>query len=94
MAEAEATEDAEEPELPADGVIRLRRADGTLKTYRRTSRTVDDGLGFTVAEGSYEQWSFLNLAVNPPVVHPMHIHLAVSGSSAVTPDMGHGGHSG
>ncbi|MFE5044796.1 O-aminophenol oxidase PhsA [Streptomyces sp. NPDC056637] len=76
MAEVEAAEGAEELELPADGVIQLHGADGALKTYRRTSRTFNDGLGFTVAEGSHEQWSFLNLAVNPPVVHPMHIHLA------------------
>src|SRR5262249_54647368 len=60
-------------ELPADGVIQLTGADGTTKTYRRTARTFNDGLGFTIAEGGYEQWSFLNLA---PIVHPMHIHLA------------------
>ncbi|MGW2703301.1 O-aminophenol oxidase PhsA [Streptomyces sp. NPDC001340] len=59
--------------LPADGVIQLTRADGTTKTYRRTARTFNDGLGFTIPEGGYEQWSFLNLA---PIVHPMHIHLA------------------
>ncbi|MEW2619429.1 O-aminophenol oxidase PhsA [Streptomyces sp. NPDC048106] len=59
--------------LPADGVIQLTGSDGTTKTYRRTARTFNDGLGFTLGEGSYEQWSFLNLA---PIVHPMHIHLA------------------
>ncbi|MFF7468570.1 O-aminophenol oxidase PhsA [Streptomyces sp. NPDC008092] len=60
-------------QVPAEGVIQLTGADGTTKTYRRTSRTFNDALGFTIAEGSYEQWSFLNLA---PIVHPMHIHLA------------------
>ncbi len=60
-------------QVPSEGVIQLTGADGTTKTYRRISRTFNDGLGFTVAEGSYEQWSFLNLA---PIVHPMHIHLA------------------
>ncbi|MCN9242866.1 multicopper oxidase domain-containing protein [Streptomyces sp. RY43-2] len=59
--------------LPAEGVIQLTGADGRTKTYRRTARTFNDALGFTLAEGSYEQWSFLNLA---PIVHPMHIHLA------------------
>ncbi|CAL2070676.1 O-aminophenol oxidase PhsA [Streptomyces sp. endophyte_N2] len=59
--------------LPADGVIQLTGSDGTTKTYRRIARTFNDGLGFTIGEGSYEQWSFLNLA---PIVHPMHIHLA------------------
>ncbi|MFI7011165.1 O-aminophenol oxidase PhsA [Streptomyces sp. NPDC050145] len=69
----------EEPEglsLPAEGIIQVADAEGAVKTYRRTARTFNDGLGFTLAEGTHEQWSFLNLAVNPPVVHPMHIHLA------------------
>ncbi|MYW64139.1 multicopper oxidase domain-containing protein [Streptomyces sp. SID8379] len=69
-------EEAAHLELPAEGIIQLVNDKNELKTYRRTSRTFNDGLGFTVAEGSHEQWSFLNLAVNPPVVHPMHIHLA------------------
>ncbi|MGW7824879.1 O-aminophenol oxidase PhsA [Streptomyces puniciscabiei] len=59
--------------LPADGIVQVTGPDGTTRTYRRTSRTFNDGLGFTIAEGGYEQWSFLNLA---PIVHPMHIHLA------------------
>ncbi|MGH4032223.1 O-aminophenol oxidase PhsA [Actinomycetota bacterium Odt1-20B] len=63
-------------QVPTDGVIQLRGEDGKVKTYRRISRTFNDGLGFTIAEGSYEQWSFLNLAVQPEVTHPMHIHLA------------------
>ncbi|MDR3079596.1 MAG: multicopper oxidase domain-containing protein [Streptomyces sp.] len=65
--------DASGLHLPAEGIIQLTGPDGRTKTYRRTSRTVNDALGFTLAEGSYEQWSFLNLA---PIVHPMHIHLA------------------
>ncbi|MFI1940167.1 O-aminophenol oxidase PhsA [Streptomyces purpureus] len=59
--------------VPTNGVIQLRRPDGSVKTYRRTARTFNDGLGFTVGEGTYEQWSFLNLGAP---VHPMHIHLA------------------
>ncbi|MFE1381266.1 O-aminophenol oxidase PhsA [Streptomyces sp. NPDC058740] len=61
--------------LPANGVIQLQSADGKVRTYRRTARTFNDGLGFTIGEGSYEQWSFLNLAPGP-LMHPMHIHLA------------------
>ncbi|WP_394429309.1 O-aminophenol oxidase PhsA [Streptomyces sp. SGAir0957] len=76
MWEMAEVEDAEGLRLPAEGVIQVVDDKGTLKTYRRIARTFNDGLGFTVAEGSHEQWSFLNLAVNPPVVHPMHIHLA------------------
>ncbi len=59
--------------LPAEGIVQVTGPDGTTKTYRRTARTFNDGLGFTIGEGSHEQWSFLNLA---PIVHPMHIHLA------------------
>ncbi|MEU1011862.1 multicopper oxidase domain-containing protein [Streptomyces sp. NPDC005890] len=60
-------------QLPADGIVQITGPDGTTKTYRRTARTFNDGLGFTIGEGSHEQWSFLNLG---PIVHPMHIHLA------------------
>ncbi|WP_369392638.1 O-aminophenol oxidase PhsA [Streptomyces sp. CG1] len=66
-------EDPSGLQLPADGIVQVTGPDGTTKTYRRTSRAFNDGLGFTIAEGGYEQWSFLNLA---PIVHPMHIHLA------------------
>ncbi|NGN63028.1 multicopper oxidase domain-containing protein [Streptomyces sp. A7024] len=59
--------------FPAEGVIQVTGRDGVTKTYRRTARTFNDGLGFTIAEGSHEQWSFLNLS---PVRHPMHVHLA------------------
>ncbi|MPY48669.1 O-aminophenol oxidase PhsA [Streptomyces acidicola] len=67
--------DPGEIQVPTDGVIQLTGEDGTTRTYRRTARAFNDALGFTIAEGSHEQWSFLNLAP-PPVVHPMHIHLA------------------
>ncbi|BAU82161.1 laccase [Streptomyces laurentii] len=60
---------------PADGVIRVQSSDGKVRTYRRGARTFNDGLGFTIGEGAFEQWSFLNLAPSN-VVHPMHIHLA------------------
>ncbi|WEP00177.1 O-aminophenol oxidase PhsA [Streptomyces sp. FXJ1.172] len=66
-------EDTSGLQLPADGIVQVTGPDGSTKTYRRTSRTFNDALGFTIAEGGYEQWSFLNLA---PIVHPMHIHLA------------------
>ncbi|MFE5853708.1 O-aminophenol oxidase PhsA [Streptomyces sp. NPDC056500] len=59
--------------VPTEGIVQVKGSDGKLRTYRRTSRTFNDGLGFTIGEGSYEQWSFLNLSV---VMHPMHIHLA------------------
>ncbi len=70
MAEVENPGDIQ---VPTDGVIQITGPDGTTRTYRRTARTFNDALGHTIAEGSHEQWSFLNLA---PIVHPMHIHLA------------------
>ncbi|MEV0225204.1 O-aminophenol oxidase PhsA [Streptomyces sp. NPDC050704] len=73
MWEMTEVEDPSGIEFPTHGVIQLTGPDGTTKTYRRTSRTFNDGLGFTIAEGSHEQWSFLNLS---GIVHPMHIHLA------------------
>ncbi|MFC0845164.1 O-aminophenol oxidase PhsA [Streptomyces noboritoensis] len=82
----EMAEVTEGPTAPADGVIQVQGADGTVKTYRRISRTFNDGLGFTVAEGTFEQWSFLNLG-GP--THPMHIHLAdfqLMGRDAYTVD--------
>ncbi|MFC7302888.1 O-aminophenol oxidase PhsA [Streptomyces monticola] len=72
MAELTAHE-AADVQIPTEGIIQVRGADGKVKTYRRIARTFNDGLGFTIAEGSYEQWSFLNLS---QITHPMHIHLA------------------
>ncbi|MCD9141773.1 O-aminophenol oxidase PhsA [Streptomyces albireticuli] len=58
--------------VPGAGVIQVKGADGTVRTYRRGARTFDDALGFMVTHGAWEQWSFLNLG-GP--THPMHIHL-------------------
>ncbi|MFH8281227.1 O-aminophenol oxidase PhsA [Streptomyces antibioticus] len=66
-------EDPADVQVPAEGVIQVTGADGRTKTYRRTARTFNDGLGFTIGEGTHEQWTFLNLS---PILHPMHIHLA------------------
>ncbi|MGX1133998.1 FtsP/CotA-like multicopper oxidase with cupredoxin domain [Streptomyces glaucescens] len=60
-------------QVPTDGIIQITGPDGRTRTYRRMARTFNDALNYTIAEGSHEQWSFLNLA---PIVHPMHIHLA------------------
>ncbi|MFF9349713.1 O-aminophenol oxidase PhsA [Streptomyces sp. NPDC014734] len=79
-------EDASGVRVPSEGVIQVRGEDGTLRTYRRIARTFNDGLGFTVGENTFEQWSFLNLGAP---THPMHIHLAdfqVLGREAYTLD--------
>ncbi|MGA4838947.1 O-aminophenol oxidase PhsA [Streptomyces sp. G45] len=76
MWEMEEVKDPSGIRIPSEGVIQVRGPDGATKTYRRIARTFNDALGFTIAEGAYEQWSFLNLAVRPNVTHPMHIHLA------------------
>ncbi|MDI3389502.1 multicopper oxidase domain-containing protein [Streptomyces sp. B-S-A8] len=68
-----AEHEAEGVQVPTEGVIQVRDAEGVVKTYRRIARTFNDGLGFTIAEGAHEQWSFLNLS---DILHPMHIHLA------------------
>ncbi|MFJ8648072.1 O-aminophenol oxidase PhsA [Streptomyces sp. NPDC093546] len=60
-------------QVPTTGIIQVKGPDGKVRTYRRTARTFNDGLGFTIGEGTYEQWSFLNLGAP---LHPMHIHLA------------------
>ncbi|MFJ5224442.1 multicopper oxidase family protein [Streptomyces sp. NPDC088400] len=57
-----------------DGVIAVMgQGEQTPKIYRRIARTFDDTLGYKVAHGDYELWSFLNLG-GP--THPMHIHLS------------------
>lgn len=58
--------------VPGAGVIQLKGADGTVRTYRRGAQAFDDTLGFMVAHDAWEQWSFLNLG-GP--THPMHLHL-------------------
>jgi o-aminophenol oxidase len=56
-----------------DGVIELLDSDERApRVYRRISRTFDDTLGFKIAHGDHEVWTFLNLG-GP--THPMHIHL-------------------
>ncbi|RKN75702.1 phenoxazinone synthase [Streptomyces klenkii] len=61
-----------EVQVPGEGVIQVKGADGKLRTYRRGAQTFDDALGFMVTYDGWEQWSFLNLG-GP--THPMHIHL-------------------
>ncbi|MBT2386288.1 multicopper oxidase domain-containing protein [Streptomyces sp. ISL-11] len=58
--------------VPGEGVIQIKGPDGKVRTYRRGARAFDDTLGFMVAHGAWEQWSFLHLG-GP--MHPMHIHL-------------------
>lgn len=59
-------------ELPADGIVQVELADGTVKTLRRLSRTFRDAANFYVALDSWEQWSILNVS---RVGHPIHLHL-------------------
>ncbi|MBZ4015555.1 phenoxazinone synthase [Streptomyces purpurogeneiscleroticus] len=59
--------------IPSEGIIQVKGADGTTRTYRRGARMFDDALGFMVRHDDWEQWSFLNLG--GAGMHPMHIHL-------------------
>ncbi|WP_030373701.1 O-aminophenol oxidase PhsA [Streptomyces rimosus] len=61
-----------EVRIPSEGVIQIRGANGTVRTYRRTARMFDDALGHLIRHGDWEQWSFLNLG---GISHPMHLHL-------------------
>ncbi|MGH3782893.1 MAG: multicopper oxidase family protein, partial [Pseudonocardiaceae bacterium] len=60
------------PTLPADGIVQVTLADGTVKTLRRVSRDFKDAVNFYVDYNGWEQWSILNAS---PVAHPIHIHL-------------------
>jgi o-aminophenol oxidase len=58
--------------LPADGVVQVTLADGTVKTLQRVSRDFKDAANFFVDYNGWEQWSILNASA---VAHPIHIHL-------------------
>jgi o-aminophenol oxidase len=60
------------PNLPADGIVQVRLADGTLITLQRVGRTFKDAANFYIAQESWEQWSILNVSIAP---HPIHLHL-------------------
>lgn len=59
-------------ELPVDGIVQIRLADGKVKTLQRVGRTFTDAANFYVKYDGWEIWNFLNLS---PVNHPMHLHL-------------------
>lgn len=69
MDELDANE-AERVRPGAYGVVQLSDLNGRLRVYRRITSGHDGQIGFTVAEGAYEQWSFLNLSRK---AHPMNI---------------------
>lgn len=58
--------------LPADGIVQVRLADGTVKTLQRVGRTFRDAANFYIAQESWEQWRILNVSA---AAHPIHLHL-------------------
>jgi FtsP/CotA-like multicopper oxidase with cupredoxin domain len=58
--------------LPVDGIIQIKRADGTVKTLKRVGRSFKDAANFYVKYDSWEVWNILNLSL---VSHPIHLHL-------------------
>ncbi|MGH3912894.1 MAG: multicopper oxidase family protein [Pseudonocardiaceae bacterium] len=58
-------------DLPVDGIVQVRLANGTV-TLQRVGRTFKDAANFYVEYNSWEQWSFLNAS---PITHPIHLHL-------------------
>lgn len=59
-------------ELPVDGIVQVKLANGTVKTLQRVGRSFKDAANFYVEYDSWELWNILNLS---PVSHPMHLHL-------------------
>lgn len=59
--------------LPADGIIQLAEADGSMTTYERRSVAFGDPAQFTVTAGGWERWRFLH-AASSGWPHPMHLH--------------------
>jgi FtsP/CotA-like multicopper oxidase with cupredoxin domain len=58
--------------LPVDGIVQVKLADGTVTTLRRVNRTFRDAANFYIDYDGWEVWNILNLS---PVVHPIHLHL-------------------
>lgn len=56
--------------VPSDGIIQVREADGTVRTFRRTARTSTDQLDLAGADAG-QQWSVLNLGGR---TRPVHLH--------------------
>ncbi|MGW4468980.1 multicopper oxidase family protein [Nonomuraea sp. NPDC004354] len=71
---AQMWEMAEDPAAPVgtEGVVQIKDASGTVRTYRRVARMPDDAVNFFAALGGTEAWTFVNVA---PAMHPMRIHL-------------------
>ena len=58
--------------MPADGIVQVTLANGTVKTLQRVARDFKDAANFYVEQNGWEQWSILNVS---PVAHPIHLHL-------------------
>ncbi|MGH2942886.1 MAG: multicopper oxidase domain-containing protein, partial [Solirubrobacteraceae bacterium] len=62
----------EAPGEPADGIVQVRLADGTVTTLQRVTRDFKDATAIYAERDAWEQWRYLNVS---PIGHPMHIHL-------------------
>lgn len=65
--------DAPSGELPVDGIVQIKEADGSVTTYRRRAADFHDPVRFFVRTRSWERWRFLHAAASG-WPHPMHIH--------------------
>ncbi|MFY1638095.1 multicopper oxidase family protein [Solwaraspora sp. WMMB335] len=59
--------------LPIDGVVQVKGADQTVRTYRRVARHFNDPVRFMVNTGDWERWTWINLDVGG-WPHPQHVH--------------------
>jgi FtsP/CotA-like multicopper oxidase with cupredoxin domain len=57
------------PGIAEDGIIQITGTDGEPKTYQRKSRSFLDTVNFLIELDVWEQWRFLNLGANPPVIN-------------------------
>jgi spore coat protein A len=59
-------------ELPVDGIVQVKLANGKVTTLQRITRSFGDGASFYVEHNGWELWNILNLST---VNHPIHLHL-------------------
>jgi FtsP/CotA-like multicopper oxidase with cupredoxin domain len=76
---AEITDPAQIPtpapgRVAVDGIIQIRDAVGTVRTFQRVARDFDDTTTFFIDYERWAIWNFIHIA-GPVPNHPMHIHL-------------------
>jgi FtsP/CotA-like multicopper oxidase with cupredoxin domain len=76
---AEITDPAQIPtpapgQTAVDGIIQIKDAAGTVRTFQRVARDFDDTTTFFIDYNRWAIWNFIHIA-DPVPSHPMHIHV-------------------